>query len=329
MKVLVASSSESVISAVRRSLAGEKNLRVFAAGDAAAAARGTLAVRPAILMLDAGLLADCAALIARRRERRFTVIGIIPLAGQYGEKVSAFCDLGAADVIGFPFHAAECRMRVQAVRRAHLALMHGRRADERFRIALAHLDECTTRLSTISNSIPAGIVIIDTDTHIIVDANAAALEMFGSNGEQVTGRICHHYICPAERGACPITDRGQHIDHSERVLVNCRGEHVPILKSVVRANLGSKEYLIEMFVDISARKRAEAESAAHIARLQKALQEVKTLSGLLPICASCKRIRDDRGYWDEIELYIQQHSDAQFTHGICPECMKKLYPETG
>lgn len=62
-------------------------------------------------------------------------------------------------------------------------------------------------------------------------------------------------------------------------------------------------------------------------KLQAALAEVKTLSGLLPICASCKNIRDDKGYWKKIESYIQEHSDAQFSHGICPECFKKSYPE--
>ncbi|MCK4672284.1 MAG: response regulator, partial [Candidatus Aegiribacteria sp.] len=62
-------------------------------------------------------------------------------------------------------------------------------------------------------------------------------------------------------------------------------------------------------------------------KLTKALAEVKTLSGLLPICASCKKIRDDSGYWEQIEEYITERSDTQFSHGICPECMKKLYPE--
>jgi hypothetical protein len=62
-------------------------------------------------------------------------------------------------------------------------------------------------------------------------------------------------------------------------------------------------------------------------RLQDALAEVKKLSGLLPICASCKNIRDDKGYWKKIESYIQEHSEAQFSHGICPECFRKMHPE--
>ena len=61
--------------------------------------------------------------------------------------------------------------------------------------------------------------------------------------------------------------------------------------------------------------------------LQKAFEEIEQLKGILPICASCKKIRDDEGYWHQIELYIRDHSEADFSHGICPDCMKKLYPD--
>jgi hypothetical protein len=63
-----------------------------------------------------------------------------------------------------------------------------------------------------------------------------------------------------------------------------------------------------------------------INELKDALAQVKTLSGLLPICSHCKKIRDDKGYWNQIESYIHKHSDAEFSHGICPECAKKYYP---
>ena len=75
------------------------------------------------------------------------------------------------------------------------------------------------------------------------------------------------------------------------------------------------------------RKRAEEEREKLILTLQKALSEVKALSGLLPICSSCKKIRDDKGYWNQIEAYIRDHSEANFSHSICPECAQKLYPE--
>jgi len=83
----------------------------------------------------------------------------------------------------------------------------------------------------------------------------------------------------------------------------------------------------EIKIEMEERKRAQIEKDNLIVELKDALRKVKTLSGLLPICASCKKIRDDNGYWNQIESYIKTHSEAEFTHGICPECMKKLYPE--
>lgn len=78
--------------------------------------------------------------------------------------------------------------------------------------------------------------------------------------------------------------------------------------------------------DITERKRAEEEREQLIAELKQALSKIKTLNGLLPICASCKKIRDDQGYWTQIETYIRTHAAVDFTHGICPECARKLYP---
>jgi hypothetical protein len=79
--------------------------------------------------------------------------------------------------------------------------------------------------------------------------------------------------------------------------------------------------------EIEKRKKLEKEREKLISELQQALSEIKTLRGFLPICANCKKIRDDEGYWQQIEKYIQDRSDAQFGHSICPECAKKLYPE--
>jgi two-component system, response regulator PdtaR len=72
--------------------------------------------------------------------------------------------------------------------------------------------------------------------------------------------------------------------------------------------------------DLMELRRANAE-------LEKALAEVKRLSGLLPICSSCKKIRDDQGYWQQVDVYVREHSEANFSHGICPECARKLYPD--
>jgi DNA-binding NtrC family response regulator len=81
-----------------------------------------------------------------------------------------------------------------------------------------------------------------------------------------------------------------------------------------------------LHLEIAQRKSAEAEREMLIAELREALARVKQLSGLLPICASCKKIRDDKGYWRQIEAYIRDHSEADFSHGICPDCARELYP---
>ncbi len=79
--------------------------------------------------------------------------------------------------------------------------------------------------------------------------------------------------------------------------------------------------------EIAERKKVEEEKSGLIVDLQKALDQVKKLSGFLPICSSCKKIRDDQGYWHQVEKYVRDHSEAEFSHSICPDCIKKLYPE--
>ncbi len=80
-------------------------------------------------------------------------------------------------------------------------------------------------------------------------------------------------------------------------------------------------------LEVADRRRAEQELENVVVELQQALRQVRKLSGFLPICASCKKIRDDKGYWQQIEQYITDHSEALFSHGLCPGCAKKLYPQ--
>jgi PAS domain S-box-containing protein len=88
-----------------------------------------------------------------------------------------------------------------------------------------------------------------------------------------------------------------------------------------------RQLILLAIEDITDRKRAEKKREKLVKELQEALAKVKTLSGLLPICSSCKNIRDDEGYWNQIETYITGHSEAEFSHSICPDCAKKLYSE--
>ncbi len=103
--------------------------------------------------------------------------------------------------------------------------------------------------------------------------------------------------------------------------------HVLWSSSTILSEDGSTEFIIVTGIDITALKNAEQEKEKLILDLQNALANVKTLKGLLPICANCQKIRDDRGYWQQVENYIRDHSEADFTHGICPGCARKLYPQ--
>ena len=78
--------------------------------------------------------------------------------------------------------------------------------------------------------------------------------------------------------------------------------------------------------NIIARKRAESDREKLIAELQKALEEIKNLQGIIPICMHCKQIRDDEGYWHRVETYIEKNSDAKFSHGFCPSCLDEIHP---
>jgi diguanylate cyclase (GGDEF)-like protein/PAS domain S-box-containing protein len=120
-----------------------------------------------------------------------------------------------------------------------------------------HLRETENRLQTIIDSVHTGIMVIDPETHTIVDANTTAIKMIGTDRDSIIGSECHEFVCPAMAGKCPITDLKQTMDNEERTLVTASGNRVPILKRVVRLTLNGRPHLLESFLDLSDRKRAE------------------------------------------------------------------------
>jgi len=125
-------------------------------------------------------------------------------------------------------------------------------------------------LSRILENNPAGIVLVDAESRKVSWANSIALKLIGAPKEIVEGKICHRHLCPAEAGNCPILDKGQDIDLSERVLLTAAGEPLPILKSVTRVNYSGREHLLETFFDLSDRKTMERD-------LQKAHAELNQI----------------------------------------------------
>ena len=117
--------------------------------------------------------------------------------------------------------------------------------------------DIAARYRTIFDTVQTGIVIIDPETHRILDANPEALRLAGRSHETVVGAECFQLICPAERGRCPVTDLGQSVDNSERVLLTAAGESRSIVKTVVPVLVSGRGHLLESFVDVSDRKQTE------------------------------------------------------------------------
>jgi len=100
-------------------------------------------------------------------------------------------------------------------------------------------------------------------------------------------------------------------------------------------NAGANDYLVKPFEQAELRARIDVgcrvvelqgQLAGMVRELREALSQVRTLRGIVPICAACKKIRDDKGYWEQVEVYVRDHSEAEFSHSMCPDCMKKWYP---
>ena len=119
------------------------------------------------------------------------------------------------------------------------------------------LKDSKERIERILFSLPTGIVIIDYETHEIIDVNPKAASMIGVPKGRIIGSKCNKFLCPAQECECPVTDLGQTIENSERILITANSENIPILKSVISITLGGKKCLIESFIDISRQKQAE------------------------------------------------------------------------
>jgi len=160
------------------------------------------------------------------------------------------------------------------------------------------LQESESRLQAIFDSVEAGIFVIDPGTHRIIDANPPALAMVGLPLAQVAGAECHKFICPANKGRCPVTDLGQTVDNSERVLLTATGEARAIIKTVRPVEIAGRRLLLESFVDITRRKQAEE-------ALREAEERFRSLFAAIPLPTF---------FWDFETLKYLEVNDAAVAH---------------
>ncbi len=168
-----------------------------------------------------------------------------------------------------------------------------------------------------------GLVVLDGQDRI-VEMNAAARKAFGL-GRAPLGRSVHE-ACPTLGTVVP---RGASSPEraAEVMLAAPDLRNFDLRVSTLRGRRGTPEGRMIILRDITERKRSDLERERLITELSEALVDIKVLRGLLPICVHCRKVRDDSGYWHSIEQYVQEHSEAQFSHGLCDDCMRERYPE--
>ena len=213
------------------------------------------------------------------------------------------------------------------------------------KLAEEKLRETNTMLQALIQAIPDVIFFKDAQNRYLT-ANKALEEFTGFSQEQLVGKTDGELLPPELAEDCAKSDEAvaktlKVVRFEEQYSHGDTKGFLDTIKAPVFDDRGNRVGLVGVSRDITERKKMEdeirrvarekdtllQEKEKLITELQKALATIKRLQGILPICSSCKKIRDDKGYWTQVESYIRDHSEAEFTHGICPDCAKKLYPD--
>lgn len=248
-------------------------------------------------------------------------IPFICLSGSLGEERAVeMMRAGAHDYI---VKTSLSRLAPSVARELQAA--QSRREQRRMQKSVAHL------AAIVESSDDA--IISKTLTGMITSWNKAAERIYGYIADEIIGHNVAILVPPArqtELSDCLEKIRcGQHVPRFDTIRMRKDGSLVDV-SITISPIAGPKGEIIgasSIARDITERLREEAERVKLIGELTEALAHAKTLRSLLPICASCKKIRDDHGYWQQLEIYFQEHEHIDFSHGLCPDCMTKLYPD--
>ena len=191
------------------------------------------------------------------------------------------------------------------------------------------LNESKAQFESMFLGNPEPCVYLDNDSKVI-DINPRFKELFGFSLEEIEGKGINSLIIPKdfkEEATKLDNDTLSGYVYFDTIRKNKRGDLLPVSISAAPILINNKlKGSFVIYKDIKQRKKIEDEREKLIIKLQTALDEVKTLEGLIPICSHCKKIRDDSGFWGNVEQYISKHTNVDFSHGICPDCLKEHFP---
>ncbi len=187
------------------------------------------------------------------------------------------------------------------------------------------------KFSTAFRSAPYALTLTRASDGQIVEVNDGFTKLSGYTSAEAVGRTTEElHLWPQAEARMAVvqqlTARGL-IEGLELPFRRKSGDLLTTLFSAGFVQIGGEPCILSSVQDITGRRRAEAERERLVSERERALSDVKILSGLLPICGHCKKIRDDKGYWNQLETYITDHSDAMFSHGLCPDCVHIFFPK--
>ena len=173
------------------------------------------------------------------------------------------------------------------------------------------------------------MLLIDPKNADIIDANPAAISYYGWSLDELTAKKITDINMLTEEQVFQEMQKAKSEQRRNFIfrhrLSNGDIRDVEVYSGPIK--LHGHKFLYSIIHDITDRKQAEKEREKLINELQKAIKEIKTLRGILPLCSFCKKIRDDKGYWEQVDVYIHKHLQADISHGICPACAKEHYPD--